>query len=599
MKKSMFILSFYLFTGFCHINAQKNPIKEDFYDAEFFLLEEEYKEALLSFQKVYNAGFQENANINYRIGICYLRIPGQKEKAIPYLEKAVKNISEKYEEGNFNEVFAPADGMLYLGNAYRINYQLDKAVESYNAYLKTSALLSEDDIEYTKQQIESCNRAKVAIKSPAPVLKENMGKSYNSDSNNFNPVFSGDQNSMAFMTSHKFYDAAYFVKKVNGVWTNPINITPQIESDGNQYVCSISFESSRLFLVRIENSDADIMVSDYSMGKWNPSRSIGKVINTKFFESHACLSPDGKTLYFTSNRTGGQGGLDIYSSTLGVSGGWSVPVNLGNVINTPLNEDTPFISVDGKTLYFSSQGHSTIGGYDIFTSEIQVDNTWSVPKALPYPINTTDDDLFFFPDAQQKGGYTTLYNAEGFGDGDLYYIRVIPDEEAQAAIQAISETVIAKKTIIQLADEEKNTIEHEIKFNIKPVFFGFDSYALTGATKGKLAELTKALFEYPLLKIEVRGYTDAKGSYKYNQILSEKRAKAVSEYLIGNGIDASRIRIKGFSESGNVAINTFPDGRDAAEGRKFNRRVEFRAIKMGGALLIIEKVPVPEHLRLE
>jgi len=602
------------------MQAQQVNVKEDFYDAEFFLAEEEYEEALYSFQKVYNAGFQENANINYRIGICNINIPGQKEKAIPFLEKAVLSVSENNKEGNFNETLAPLDAWLYLGNAYRIANQLDKSIESYEAYLKSSANLTPTDIEYAKQQIESCNRAKEAINNPVSIYKENLGKSYNSNLNNYQVVYSGDGNSMAYMSAQKFYDAINFVKKINGNWSNPINITPQVESDGNQYVSSLSYDGLKLFLVQINNFDGDIMVSDYSMGRWNPSKSIGKPINTKFFESHASISPDGKTLYFTSNRTEGIGGMDIYTTTLSDKGVWSDPVNIGNVVNTPLNEETPFICNDGKTLYFSSQGHSTIGGYDVFVTVLQNNNTWSEPKPLAYPINTADDELFFFPDPQNKGGYLTLYDPKGFGDGDLYYIKEISQEEALADAQnvikpvvtepLVNEPVVAKPVVAELVvvkPAEPQTVAEDVnkpkaqpnKYFAKPIFFGFDSYALTDASKEKLHDLISALKEYPLLSIEVRGYTDALGSNEYNQVLSEKRAKAVTSFLISNGIDANRVKNKGFGESENIALNTYQDGRDALEGRKFNRRVEFRIAQAGGALLIIEEISVPEQLRVK
>jgi outer membrane protein OmpA-like peptidoglycan-associated protein len=600
MKK--FAISFVLFlafTGYFELNAQKDLIRENFFDAEFFLAEEEYNEALYSYQKVYKEGYQENANINYRIGICCMNIQGEKGKAIPYLEKSVKNISENYKEGSFTEAFAPKDALLYLGNAYRISYQLDKAIESYESYLKLAVKASPVDIEFAKQQIESCKRAKEAIKNPAPILKENLGKKYNSSTNNFQSVFSGDNNSMAYMTSQKFYDAVDFVKKINGTWSNPLNITPQIESDGNQYVSSLSYDGTKLFLIRITNTDGEIMVSDYTSGRWNPSKPIGKPVNSKYFESHASLSPDGKTLYFTSNRTGGKGGMDIYTSSLAENGEWSEPVNLGDVINTPLNEETPFLSSDGKTLYFSSQGHSSIGGYDVFTSKLQANKSWSAPEALPYPINTTDDDLFFFPDAEKNGGYMTLYQDNGFGEGDLYYLKVISPEEALAALQPVAKEEV-KEPVVQepvVVVEEPKT--PSLKYVIKPVFFGFDSYLLTGEAKEKLGEIVKALNDYPRVSLEVRGYTDDQGPYEYNQVLSEKRAKEVADYLINKGIAADRLKNSGFSESENVAINSFSDGRGALEGRKLNRRVEFRIIELGGALLLIEEIPVPEHLRLK
>ena len=609
MKKLIFFLLSFMFSGFLVLNAQKDIVREDFFDAEFFLSEEEYNEALFSFQKVYKAGFQNNSNINYRIGVCYLNIPGKKYEAIPYLEKAVLSVSETYKEGVFTEVSSPPDAWLYLGNAYRINNQLDKAIDAYNSYLSLALKASPVDKEFALQQIESCKRAKESIKNPSPIFKENMGQRFNSNLNNFQAVYSGDENSMAYMTAQKFYDAVFFVKKVNGTWTNPINITPQIESDGNQYVSSLSFDGTKLFLVRIDNFDGDILISDYSMGRWNPSRSIGKTINTKYFESHASLSPDGKTLFFTSNRIGGLGGMDIYTSAIAENGEWSEPVNIGSTINTPLNEESPFVSSDGKTLYFSSQGHSTIGGYDVFTSDLQNNKTWSVPKPLPYPLNTTDDDLFFFPDNQKNGGYITLYEEAGLGEGDIYYMKIIPAEEALVADKPVETVGITEKPVENpvttetlsvvepvVVAEEKPT---SLQYSIKPIFFGFDSFTLTDAAKEKLGDLTKAMQEYPLLSIEIRGYTDALGSFEYNQILSEKRAKAVTAYITSKGIDPSRLKIKGFSESENIAINAYADGKDALEGRKFNRRVEFHAIELGGALLIIEKVPVPEQLRVK
>jgi len=618
MKKYVFtILLSLILSGFYHLDAQKDPIRENFFDAEFFLSEEDYKEALYSFQKVYDAGYQENCNLNYRIGICYLNIPGQKDKSISYFEKAVTNISENYKEGSYTEISAPTDAYLYLGNAYRIASMLDKAIDAYNKYLTLAVKIGTADLDFTKQQIESCNRAKVTMKNPVPIYKENLGKNYNSSMNNFQLIMSGNEDEMAYMTSQKFYDAAFYVKKVNGIWTNPINITPQIESDGNQYVSSLSFDGIKLFLVKIDNSDGEIYVSDFSQGRWNPSKPIGKPINSKFFESHASLSPDGKTLYFTSNRTGGLGGMDIYKSILSDRGEWSEPENLGSNINSALNEETPFIANDGKTLYFSSQGHTTIGGYDIFTSVLNSNKTWSAPVALPYPINSTDDDLFYFPDPKNKGGYITLYETEGLGNGDMYYLKTIPSEvavnepkpvveekpvvkEPVAVQEVVKQPVVAEKPVVKepvVVDEPAKTTS--FKYFIKPIFFGFDSYALTDAGKEKLNDLIKALKDYPGLRLEVRGYTDAIGAYEYNQMLSDKRAKAVADYLVAKGIDSKRLKNTGLSESENIALNASSDGADSLEGRKFNRRVEFRIIELGGALLLIEEIPIPEQLKVK
>ena len=277
----------------------------NFYDGEFFLSEESYQDALISFNKVYDAGYQDNANLNYRIGVCYLNIEGEKDQAIPYLLKAVTHISENYREGNFNETAAAPDAWLFLGNAYRINNQLDKAIEAYNSFLQNYQKGYEKERTYATQQIQACNRAKKAMENPVKLETENLGNMINSSLDNFRAVQSENDSVMAFMTQQKFYDAIYFMQWLNGRWTNPVNITPQIQSDGDQYVTSLSSDGKTMYLVKISNFDSDILISHFDNRTWSKSVNIGKPINSKFFESHACISPDGKKLYFTSNRSGG------------------------------------------------------------------------------------------------------------------------------------------------------------------------------------------------------------------------------------------------------------------------------------------------------
>jgi outer membrane protein OmpA-like peptidoglycan-associated protein len=171
---------------------------------------------------------------------------------------------------------------------------------------------------------------------------------------------------------------------------------------------------------------------------------------------------------------------------------------------------------------------------------------------------------------------------------------IIPEpSEAETKPPTVEEPADSKKI-----PEESPEKPASIKFIIRPVFFDFDSYALTEPSKLKIDELISALKEYPFLKLEIMGYTDSKGSFEYNQALSEKRANAVSDYLIKGGIEKSRLTVSGFSESGNIAVNEFPDGHDSVEGRKLNRRVEFRIIEMGKAMLKMEKPEIPEYLRV-
>ncbi len=641
MKKLTLLLLLVTIYPAIRLDAQKDAERLNFYDGEFFLSDESYQDALLSYKKVYDAGYQDNANVNYRIGMCYLNIEGEKAEAIPYLLKAVTNISESYREGNFKEESAAPDALLFLGNAYRIDNQLDKAIETYGEYLDRFKKGSEKERLYATQEIEACRRAKDAIMNPVNIKTDNLGNTYNTSMNNFNAVVSMNDSVMAYMTERKFYDAVYFSRKVNGKWTNPVNITPQIQSDGDQSVCSLSADGKTMFLVKISNFDSDILVSDYDQQTWSKSRNIGKPVNSKFFESHASLSPDGRKLYFTSNRSGGEGEMDIYVSEMTASGDWGEPVNLGKNINTPLNEESPFLTADGKRLFFSSQGHETIGGYDIFYSTLNEDGSWSKPVPEPYPLNTTDDDVFFFPLDDGEKGYLTRYQSDGLGSGDIYEIQInpvpetaglnkaeqdvvkdipqvketremenaIPDISENPANEPVTEEPVEEKPdtqnipVVEAVSPEKPAPAEEpvpmAAYHVKPIFFDFDSYALSGNAKQKLEDIKALMQEYPDITLEVRGHTDAIGSETYNQALSEKRARSAIQYLANQGIPSGRMQFKGFSEDQPVALNRTPDGRDSSEGRQLNRRVEFRITGSEKGRIIIETVNVPDNLKIQ
>ena len=412
--------------------SQNNSEKETFEDAEYFFASEDYTEALSAYLRLYKRGFQDNANINYRIGICYLNSNTEKEKAISHLEKAVKKVSDKYDEGSIKEVNAPNDAYLFLGNALRINMQLDKAIEAYEKFISLPESFKEKGSEINKNwaqsQIESCKRAKTAMLNPVRIKVIPLPKPINTSTANFDPVVTANEDMLIYVTHQKFYDAIMEVKKIKDKWTSPKNITPDIQSDGNQYPCSITQDGKTLFLSKQDNDNSDIYVSNYDGKTWTPSKPLNKEINTKYWESHACVSPDGKTLYFTSNRPQSLGGTDIFVSEIGKNGDWGPAVNIGNTINTPFNEDAPFISSDGKTLYFSSQGHEGLGGYDIFYSTKDEKGNWTKPVNMGYPISTTDDDLFFEPAQNGDFAYEAKYLKNGAGDLDIVRIEIFSKE---------------------------------------------------------------------------------------------------------------------------------------------------------------------------
>lgn len=604
-----FFISCFLIIHISFSQEYQEILREIFLDAEFFLLDESYVDALTEYQKLYTRGYENNANINYRIGMCYLNIPGEKEKAIPYLEKAVKNTTPKYQEGMFKETQAPYDAWLYLGNAFRINNELDKAVQAYQQYQNLLDDPKSEMSKYADQQINSCNNARVAMENPVYYIRDNLGEMINTEFSDFNGIVNANEDVLVYMTSMKFYEAVKYTRKVNGEWTEPINITPEIQSDGDQYANCLSKDGMELYLNKEDNFNSDIYYSVFQDNRWDKSAPLNKNVNTRFWESHGSISPDGQSLFFTSNRKRGFGEMDIYVVRKDETGEWGVPVNLGPAINTELNEDNPFISFDGKVLYFASQGHYNIGGYDIFYSEQMADGTWSKPMNLGYPINTTDDDLFFFPLGNGKYGYQSLFANDSYGSRDIYRFQLFENEtEYLTALGQLKEEVVEVVPEEEEVEEEEEVVEEveeevvpepEVKiFVVRVIFFAFDDYSLTNQAKTKLDNLADIMKTIPELHILVIGHTDAKGSDNYNMALSKKRANSAVEYLKTKGIPSDRIQMKALGETSHIAINNNPDGSDNPDGRKLNRRVEFKVIRPDLPNVKIEPVPVPENLKI-
>jgi hypothetical protein len=428
MKRvSLFAFLLVFATGNNLFAQAKVENKLTFYDAESWVLFEDYKEALPEYQQLLRS-YPNNYNFKYRIGQCYLNVPGEKDKAIGYLEDAVKHINPKYKEGKFRETGAPYDAYYYLANAYRINNQLDKAIESYTIFKKGLDPKVYDSI-IVNQQIQSCYNAKDLIALPLYVKEKNLGSNINNNNSDFNPVVSEDEKMIVFSRSEAFYDAIlYSTRNPDGTWGNPLNMNEIFKVDKDLYPTSISKDGKTLYLYSSADYDGIIYSSTFANGTWGPLVKLNDNINTKYWESHATISHDNKKLYFTSNRKGTLGGLDIYVSERDSTGDWGPAVNLGPTINTPYNEETPFLSKDDKTLFFSSRGHFNIGGYDIFYSTLLDNGEWSVPLNLGYPLNSTDDDVFFDPVNEGYEGYYSKVEPSGYGLQDIYRIEIFSDQ---------------------------------------------------------------------------------------------------------------------------------------------------------------------------
>jgi tetratricopeptide (TPR) repeat protein len=258
MRSSFLILSVILFSTI----VAGQDAKQDFADGEFFLAGEEYEEALYTFTKVYNNNYQDNANVNFRVGLCLLQIPGRKTESIPYLEKAVGSVSENYKEGSLKETNAPIDVHLLLGNAYRINMEFEKACEQYRLmqeYVGTEGI----EGSYAEKQISSCANAVVAINNPVEISTGNLGQINFTHQNTYNRVVSHDMKTMAYMGKNPFYKGIYVSTKEGDTWNKPLGINVSVVSEGNMDVVGISSDGKSLLFAVSDEFSSNIYWSVY------------------------------------------------------------------------------------------------------------------------------------------------------------------------------------------------------------------------------------------------------------------------------------------------------------------------------------------------
>jgi tetratricopeptide (TPR) repeat protein len=426
MKK---ILLIFLVFGFSCVIAfpQKDTasITTTFDDAEYFFASEEYQEALYLYLKLIKLQ-PENANFNFRTGMAYLNIPNQEAKAIPYLEKAVKNIAFDYRDKDLEETRAPHHAWFYLGNAYRINNDLDKALEAYNSFKGIKDFEKKYNVEIVDNEIKSCERAKIIKDSPLALVKTNLGPPVNTSNADYSPVLTPDESVLVYMNSQKFYEAIMYTKKVNGMWAAPVNINSQVKSDGDMRPTCLSADGKELYLVKLDDNNSDIYYSKFDGNLWSEAVPVNNYINSRSNETCASLSSDGRSLYFTSDRAKGIGGLDIYVSRKQSVGDWGPAENLGPVINTELDEESPYMSSNGKTLYFCSKGHFNMGGFDVFYATLNKYNQFEEAINLGYPVNTTNDNKGYYPLKDGKIGYMSLYDDSNIGKSDIYRLEILP-----------------------------------------------------------------------------------------------------------------------------------------------------------------------------
>ncbi len=402
--------------------------KQTFYQAMDYLNLDQCEAAIELFEKLIITN-PDNYEIQFQLGYCYMHSP-EKYKAVPILEKVLEYYKANPKGNEVNLI----DAYYFLGRAYFMSYQFDMAEKMFlelRPMIKNKKLLK---ILY--EQIELTKSAQELFNNPKPLVVTRLGI-INTSFSEHTPVISADENFLYFTSKRgdlnkektiegDFYENIYKYDKTHGYWTKPEPLPQNINLPMTHVATSgLSVDGQELYLyISDKKNSGNLYYSQLQGDKWTNPVLLDKTINSKKRETHASVSADGHYLYFTSDRRGGYGGLDIYVSEKQGDGTWGEAKNLGPNINTEKNEEGPFIHPDGVTLYFSSEGHKGMGGYDVFVSKKE-SGDWSVAKNLGFPLNTVDNDVFFVLTIDGKRAY---YSSRQEGVTNIY-IANISDEE--------------------------------------------------------------------------------------------------------------------------------------------------------------------------
>jgi flagellar motor protein MotB len=413
----------------------------------------------------------ENAELNYKLGICYL-FTDQKHEAVNYLRKAYV----------LNNKVTP-DIKYMLGRACQVILEFDQAISHYSDYLGSLppkiAAVSGKTID---RLIEECQNGKILIKDPVRVVITGLSEKVNSPYDDYYSIFNPDNTSLFFTSrrqhsekakrspyDNKFYEGVYVSANKDGEWEQAVGLGKPISNPGhNTAAVGLSPDGNNLFLYLGHQHGGDLYVSQMKNNKWSGPKTMSR-FNSKYRETSMCVNKENNELYFiSSNEKEGFGGKDIYMSRRNAASKWEDPVNIGRIVNSAYDEEGVSLSADGRTLYFSSKGFNSMGGYDIFKSVKNEVNEWTPPVNLGYPINTPDDELFYSTDEGGKYAYFSANRLGSVGGMDIFRVFYLGSEKEM--IMAYEDILIAGMM------ETKKT-----GFMIAPEMLSMDtSYILTG-----------------------------------------------------------------------------------------------------------------------
>jgi len=425
-------------------SAQAQSTRKDLQTGNKLFNQENYRASIPYYERVI-AKDPNNAQALFRAGVAYLSF--DKEKASDYIYKAQK-LKPKVSK----------DVEYWLGRVDHLNYNFDEAITHYQAYNATLKKRNDTRREEVAQLIQHSKNAKILFNSPKDIFVKNLGPTVNTQYAEHSPVISSDDKTLIYTTRANPADIPGLQQRAAGKkslaadgeyfegivethridadnWEKPRSLSTVLNSKGHDASDQLFDNDTKMLMYRDDENGDVFVASKQAGGDWGAPTKLNSNINSKAYEGDAYITPDGLTLYFSTARYSEDGNLDLYYSTRTSGGDWGPAKSLGSTINTKYDEDSPYISRDGRTLYFSSRGHNTMGDYDIFQSKYDsIGHKWGRPENMGYPINTPDADSYYRLAPDGTYAYLSSYRIGGYGEKDIYTISYIKNINIKGAV---------------------------------------------------------------------------------------------------------------------------------------------------------------------
>lgn len=506
---------------------------------------------------------------NYDAGYLHLLTIG-KELAVKYLLRVYRQ--------NPNYRF---DLPYTIGKSYQYGLDFENALHFYNLYKTRLTQRAHYDgkdkvlMEEVDKSIQECIHGKELVANPGNFSIVNIGREINSEFEDYAPVLNEKEDEIIFTSrrpegnlnqnvadDNKPYEDIFIATKSNGVWGNAVNIAGGVNTPFHDSNLALSADGKTLYILKDDGGGDIYYCSRAADGTWGAPVPLPGIINSTFEEKSISISKDGKTLYFSSNRPGGLGGVDLYKATKNASGEWSNVKNLGPQINTAYDEEGPFISYDLVTLYFSSMGHKNMGGYDIFKATYnEVEDKWSEPENLGYPINTPNNDIFYITSSDGKRAYYSSVREDGLGYTDIFLVTTPEGMKDMLASTEKDPQPLPVKDNVQAITPKRQTqkVLKPLRYTVR---------VLDAQTKAPMA-----------VKVKLQGLND-------NVVVPSNAVKpGVYEFRVTH--PASKDYRLSVEKSGYVFLNQNVNIRGASETDQIiNRTVEMRRLSVGTSSIL-------------